>query len=89
MLISVPAMRRKILLALVIPLVVLLSLVALAQPKKGPAVKDPDKKGAPKDDKKIVEADAAAAPAGSSADDLGAPPHKDLPRADDKTSPPR
>jgi hypothetical protein len=80
-------MRRKILLALVVPLIVLFALVALGQPKKGAGAKDPDKKGAAKEDKKSPEADAAPAPPGSGAEDLGEPPPKDLPRPDEKTKP--
>ena len=85
-------MRRKALLALVVPLIVLFALVALAQPKKGGA-KDPDKKAVGKDDKKDkdkdkeAQADAAPAPASSAADDLGEPPPKDLQRPDERTKP--
>lgn len=99
-------MRRKVLLGLVGSLIVLFALVALAQPKKGPGAKDPDKKAAGKDDKadktdKADKADkkddkgkeekpAADADAGAGAggaDDLGAPPPKDLARPDEKTKP--
>jgi len=80
-------MRRTVLHVLVVPLVVLLSLVALAQPKKGgAAAKDADKKSAAKDDKDKKEGEAAPAGTESAADDLGDPPPK-TERRDEKSKP--
>jgi hypothetical protein len=85
-------MARKSLFALIAAFVLLVALVALAQPKKGAATKDADKKSASKDDKKEAEkadADAGATPAPSSSDsdDLGEPPPKNVQRPDERTKP--
>jgi len=82
-------MRRKALLALVVPVVVLFALVALAQPKKGGTVaKDADKKSASKDDKdKDKDKGAEPAPSAAAGDELGEPPPKTAERPDEKTKP--
>jgi hypothetical protein len=78
-------MRRKALLALVVPVIVLFALVALAQPKKGgTAAKDADKKSASKDDK---DKGAEPAPSAEPGDELGEPPPKTAERPDEKTKP--
>jgi hypothetical protein len=70
--------------ALVAAPLLLLSFVALAQPKR--AAKEPAAVKADKPDKSEVKADPAASPAAAS-DDLGGPPPKAVARSDNKLSP--
>ena len=83
-------MRQKALIALLSSFVLLVALVALAQPKKGTAAADKDKKAATKDDKSDksdTEPAPSSAPAWSGSDDLGEPPPKNVQRPDERTKP--
>ncbi|MCC6664004.1 MAG: hypothetical protein IT375_09675 [Polyangiaceae bacterium] len=85
----------------VVLLVVLSALVAFAQPKKGAAPKEAEKKAADKDDKgkkddkakddkkdaKDDKSDGGSTPPGAAAADLGEPPPKQSDRPDEKTKP--